>query len=112
MDFFHVSLQYGGNPVSMAIANAVLNVIEDERLQQHALNVGTYLIQALRKVQRRRSLIGDVRGIGLFVGIELVKDPQTKEPGAEEALYISRRFKEVRKPSINCLGKISFHIFQ
>ncbi|XP_022685690.1 5-phosphohydroxy-L-lysine phospho-lyase-like [Varroa jacobsoni] len=85
---------YGGNPVSMAIANAVLNVIEDERLQQHALNVGTYLIQALRKVQRRRSLIGDVRGIGLFVGIELVKDPQTKEPGAEEALYISRRFKE------------------
>ncbi|OQR73828.1 alanine--glyoxylate aminotransferase 2 1-like [Tropilaelaps mercedesae] len=85
---------YGGNPVSMAIADAVLNVIEEEQLQEHALEVGDYLIQELRKIQSRRPLIGDVRGVGLFVGIDLVKDPQTKEPGAEEASYISQRFKE------------------
>lgn len=79
----------------MAIADAVLDVIEKERLQEHAREVGEYFIQELRKIQRRRPLVGDVRGIGLFVGIDLVKNPQTKEPAADEAVYISQRFKEV-----------------
>ncbi|XP_003738562.1 ethanolamine-phosphate phospho-lyase [Galendromus occidentalis] len=85
---------YGGNPVSVAIANAVLDVIENENLQQHALDVGQYLIEELCKIQRRRPLIGDVRGTGLFVGIDLVKNRVTKEPASDEALYVSRRFKE------------------
>ena len=85
---------YGGNPVSVAIANAVLDVIENENLQQHAQTVGQYLIDELRKVQERRPLVGDVRGIGLFVGIDLVRDRITKEPASDEARYISRRFME------------------
>lgn len=85
---------YGGNPVSVAIANAVLDVIENEKLQEHAQDVGQYLIDELRKIQRHWPLIGDVRGTGLFVGIDLVKDRVTKEPASDEATYISRRFME------------------
>lgn len=88
---------YGGNPVSCAIANEVMNVIERENLQKNALIVGNYLISELRKLAHRWQIIGDVRGAGLFVGIELVQDRITRTPATEEARYVvaSMRDKKV-----------------
>ncbi|KAH6947031.1 hypothetical protein HPB50_016815 [Hyalomma asiaticum] len=85
---------YGGNPVSVAVASAVLDVIENEKLQQHAKEVGTYLLASLRELQQRHPLIGDVRGHGLFVGMELVLDRETREPAGEQASVLSLRLKQ------------------
>ncbi|KAK3908820.1 Alanine--glyoxylate aminotransferase 2-like, partial [Frankliniella fusca] len=82
---------YGGNPVSCAVANAVLQVIEDQKLLQHAQDVGDYLLARCRELQGRHSLIGDVRGVGLFVGIELVVDRTTREPATAEAQHVLSR---------------------
>ncbi|KFM69294.1 Alanine--glyoxylate aminotransferase 2-like 1, partial [Stegodyphus mimosarum] len=87
---------YGGNPVSMAIANAVLDVIENDDLMSKAKTVGTKLLNDLLELKKRHPLIGDVRGVGLFIGIDLVKDRITKEPATEEAAYIISRMKEER----------------
>ncbi|KAL1418364.1 hypothetical protein MTO96_005738 [Rhipicephalus appendiculatus] len=85
---------YGGNPVSVAVASAVLDVIENEKLQQHAKEVGNYLLASLRELQQRHPLIGDVRGHGLFVGMELVLDRETREPAGEQASVLSLRLKQ------------------
>ncbi|RWS12550.1 Alanine--glyoxylate aminotransferase 2-like 1 [Dinothrombium tinctorium] len=85
---------YGGNPVSIAVANAVLDVIESGNLMKHADEVGSYLLSSLQTLKLKHPLIGDVRGKGLFIGIDLVKNQETKEPAAEEANYCVRRFKE------------------
>jgi len=90
MEYFNT---FGGNPVSCAVDLAVLDVIRDEELQQNALEVGEYLKQGLRKLQARHSLIGDVRGQGLFLGVELVRDPKTLEPGAREAGWLVEEMK-------------------
>jgi len=82
MEYFNT---FGGNPVSCAAALAVLDVIEQEQLQQRALVVGKQLLDGLHQLASRHSLIGDVRGVGLFVGIELVKERESKEPAAQEA---------------------------
>lgn len=87
---------YGGNPVSMAITNAVLDVIEQENLRENATNVGNQLLSALKELKNRHPIIGDVRGIGLFIGVDLVKDRLTKEPAAEEAKEVIARLKEER----------------
>lgn len=91
MSYFNT---YGGNPVSCAVGNAVLDVIENEDLQQHALELGNYLMQKLRELQAKHRLIGDVRGTGLFIGVELVKDLMTKEPATEEAKRVVYKAKE------------------
>lgn len=77
---------FGGNPVSIAAAQAVLNVIHDENLLEHSRNVGQRLLSELRALQSRHSCIGDVRGAGLFIGLELVTNRQTKEPARALAL--------------------------
>src|SRR5204863_1578845 len=91
MEYFNT---FGGNPVSCAVGLAVLDVIRDEELQQNALEVGDYLRQGLRELQKRHSLIGDVRGLGLFIGIELVRNRETLEPADSEAALIVERMKE------------------
>ncbi|XP_054717656.1 ethanolamine-phosphate phospho-lyase-like isoform X2 [Uloborus diversus] len=87
---------YGGNPVSMAIASAVLDVIEDENLLSKAERVGEAMLHKLRELKKKHSIIGDIRGEGLFIGIDLVKDSITKEPATEEAAYIIARMKQER----------------
>jgi 4-aminobutyrate aminotransferase-like enzyme len=82
MEYFNT---FGGNPVSAAIGLAVLDVIRDEGLQEHARVVGEQLLGGLREVAARREAIGDVRGMGLFIGIELVRDRATREPNPELA---------------------------
>lgn len=91
MEYFNT---FGGNPVSCAIGLAVLDVIERERLQQNALEVGAYLREGLRRLQARHPLIGDVRGLGLYIGVELVLDPETLEPAGEHAAYVANRMRD------------------
>ncbi|XP_067306809.1 5-phosphohydroxy-L-lysine phospho-lyase isoform X2 [Pseudorasbora parva] len=87
---------FGGNPVSCAIGLAVLDVIEKENLRGNAVHVGGHLKQLLLQLQTKHQLIGDVRGVGLFIGMELVKDRVSREPATEEATHIVRRLKEER----------------
>ena len=91
MEYFNT---FGGNPVSCAIGTAVLAVIEQENLQQNALNVGNHLMAGLRRLQEKYDLIGDVRGLGLYIGAELVRDRQTLEPADTEASAITNAMKE------------------
>ncbi|XP_065843549.1 5-phosphohydroxy-L-lysine phospho-lyase-like isoform X2 [Oscarella lobularis] len=84
---------YGGNPVSATIAQAVLDVIRRENLQEHAHKLGKYLLGELRKLKEKHQLIGDVRGVGLMVGIELVTDRETLEPARKEASAVVSEMK-------------------
>jgi 4-aminobutyrate aminotransferase-like enzyme/Ser/Thr protein kinase RdoA (MazF antagonist) len=90
MEYFNT---FGGNPVSCAVGLAVLDVIRDEELQGNARDVGQYFMDALRKLGEKHRLIGDVRGLGLFIGVELVRDRQTLEPAGTEASAIIERMK-------------------
>jgi len=92
MEYFN---SFGGNPVSSAIGLSVLNVIEQEKLQQNALDVGNYLLSELNLLKEKFELIGDVRGSGLFIGVELVKDLRTQEPASEKAKVIINKMKEI-----------------
>jgi len=80
--------------VACAAGLAVLDVLRDERLQENALRVGTRLITALRDVQQCHPLIGDLRGSGLFLGLDLVSDRETREPAARQASYVVNRLRE------------------
>ncbi|XP_046963231.1 alanine--glyoxylate aminotransferase 2-like [Vanessa cardui] len=85
---------YGGNPVSCAIANAVLDVIEEERLMERAARVGNHLLTRCESLKHKHRLIGDVRGRGLFVGVELVTDRDTRTPATVEAKHVVDRMRE------------------
>jgi alanine-glyoxylate transaminase / (R)-3-amino-2-methylpropionate-pyruvate transaminase len=85
---------FGGNPVSVTQGLATLEVIDSENIQQNALRVGTHLKNRLQELKERQPLIGDVRGMGLMLGVELVRDPQTKEPAAKEAADVLELCKE------------------
>lgn len=76
---------FGGNPVSCAAAQANIAVLHDEGLIEHAAELGAWALDELHALQTRQALIGDVRGQGLMLGIELVKDRVSKEPAAMEA---------------------------
>jgi 4-aminobutyrate aminotransferase-like enzyme len=91
MEYFNT---FGGNPVSCAIGMAVLEVIENENLQENARNVGDRLLKGLKALMDKYPLIGDVRGLGLYVGIELVTDRQTLAPAPHHADYIINRMKD------------------
>src|SRR2546421_371124 len=91
MEYFNT---FGGNPVSCAIGLAVLDVLAEESLQANALHVGTSLMNGLRQLMEKHPLIGDVRGLGLFVGVELVRDRETQSPAPAQASYIANRMSE------------------
>jgi 4-aminobutyrate aminotransferase-like enzyme len=72
----------------------VLNVVQDEHLQEHALQVGNCLLDGLRPFIDRYPIVGDVRGSGLFLGVELVRDRETLAPAAEEASFVVNRMRD------------------
>jgi len=92
---------FGGNPVSCAVGLAVINVIEQDDLKTNARVVGDYLKTRLLELQEKHAIIGDVRGMGLMLGIELVKDRKTKEPNPEAVLRI---FEETKRRGV-LIGK-------
>jgi len=85
---------YGGNPVSLAIANAVLDVIENEKLRENALIVGNIMKKGLNDLKAQYPIIGDVRGEAFFLGVDLVVSRDTKEPASLLAEYIISKFKD------------------
>jgi len=85
---------FGGNPVSMAAGLAVLEVIEEEDLQENARIVGNRLLKGLQRLQQRHPLVGDVRGMGLMLGVELV-DPATGAPAAAQAVEVLELAREM-----------------
>lgn len=91
MEYFNT---FGGNPVSCAIGREVLSVIKEEKLQQNALEIGQYLTEKLMALQAKHSIIGDVRGIGFFLGFELVRNRETLEPADAEASYLANRMRD------------------
>ncbi|MEC8955135.1 MAG: aminotransferase class III-fold pyridoxal phosphate-dependent enzyme [Candidatus Thermoplasmatota archaeon] len=84
----------GGNPVSCAIGNAVLDVIEEEELLKWAEELGEYFMAGLQKLQQKYPVIGDVRGRGLFIGIEFVSNSNTLQPDSEEASRVVREMRD------------------
>ena len=91
MEFFST---FGGNPVSCACGLAVLDVIEHDGLQEHARRLGRHFLQGLESLRERHEIIGDVRGRGLFLGIELVRDRKTLEPADTEATDIVNAMRQ------------------
>ena len=91
MEYFN---SFGGNPVSCSVGRAVLQIIQKEELQKRALEVGDYLINRFQNLKRKHSLIGDVRGRGLFIGIELNKDSKNLQPAGREANLVINKMKD------------------
>ncbi len=96
---------FGGNPVSMAVGLAVVNYIEQNDLLTNARVVGDYFRGKLEELKEKYPVIGDVRGMGLMQGIELVKDRQTKEPAPEAVLKV---FEETKRQGV-LIGKGGLH---
>lgn len=92
---------FGGNPVSSAVGLAVIRVIEEDDLRTNARVVGDYLLKRMLELQEKHAVIGDVRGKGLMLGIELVKDRKTKEPNPEAVLKV---FEETKRQGV-LIGK-------
>ncbi len=85
---------FGGNPVSMIQGLATLEVIDEENIQENAFRVGTHLKAGLEGLQDKHSLIGEVRGLGLMLGVELVRDRASKEPASAECADVIELTKE------------------
>ncbi|TPI61461.1 aspartate aminotransferase family protein [Mesorhizobium sp. B3-1-3] len=96
---------FGGNPVSCAAARAVLDVLRDENLLENARNVGTYAINGLRRLAQKHDMIGNIRGAGLFFGVELVHDRSAKTPAPDLAVKVT---EDMRKKGI-LIGKLGIH---
>ncbi|MBC7349974.1 MAG: aminotransferase class III-fold pyridoxal phosphate-dependent enzyme [Candidatus Aminicenantes bacterium] len=90
MEYFNT---FGGNPVSCAAGLAVLEAIEEENLQENARRLGDYFLRELKKLKTGHRLVGEVRGLGLFLGVELVRDRKTLEPATREARGIIEKMK-------------------
>ncbi len=96
---------FGGNPVSCAAAMAVLDVLEEEKLQENALEVGAYARRGLQRLAGKHGLIGNVRGSGLFFGAELVLDRAEKTPAAD----IATRVVNAMRARGVLMGKLGIH---
>jgi alanine-glyoxylate transaminase/(R)-3-amino-2-methylpropionate-pyruvate transaminase len=86
---------FGGNPVSMAAGLAVLEVIDEDGLQENARKVGGRLLRGLRRLQEHHPVVGEVRGMGLMLGVELVADRSTRAPGTTQTLDVLEAAREM-----------------
>jgi 4-aminobutyrate aminotransferase-like enzyme len=93
MEYFN---SFGGNPVSCKIGQSVLEVIKEEKLQNNAQKTGVYLVKGLISLKQKYSLIGDVRGKGLFIGIEIIKNNNKLSPDAVVADKIVNALRQKR----------------
>jgi alanine-glyoxylate transaminase/(R)-3-amino-2-methylpropionate-pyruvate transaminase len=100
--YFHT---FAGNPVSCAMGKAVLEVIDRESLQRNCLEVGNYLMEGLKGLMSKHEVIGEVRGRGLMVGVEFVKDRKTKEPAGAECFQVFERARDLGL----LIGKAGFY---
>jgi 4-aminobutyrate aminotransferase-like enzyme len=91
MEYFNT---FGGNPVSCAVGLAVIDALEQDRLQANALRVGNQLLNGLKSFVGKYDMVADARGAGLFLGLELVRDPVTLEPAPVEAGFIANRMRD------------------
>ena len=87
---------FGGSTLSCRTGLEVLNIVEDERLQKNAKQMGDKLLAGLHGLQEKYEIVGDVRGYGLFIGLDLVANLQTREPGTVLADYVKNRMREHR----------------
>lgn len=87
---------FGANHVSIAAANAVLDIIHDEKLMNNAASTGAYMLERMRGLQKTFETIGDVRGAGLFLGLEFVRDRESREPDGARSLAVVNRMRERR----------------
>lgn len=85
---------FGGNPISAVASLATIDYIEQHKLMENAVTMGNYLMDELKNLQSALPLIGEVRGMGLMIGVELVKDPKTKEPALAEAKQVMELMKD------------------
>jgi 4-aminobutyrate aminotransferase-like enzyme/Ser/Thr protein kinase RdoA (MazF antagonist)/murein DD-endopeptidase MepM/ murein hydrolase activator NlpD len=92
MEYFNT---FGGNPVSAAVGLKVLEIIERDRLLQNATEIGAYLLKRMRTLQEKHGVIGDVRGIGLMLGLDLVTDRKSKAPATERAGRVVERCRDL-----------------
>ncbi len=95
---------FGGNPVSCAAAMATLRVVQEDRLQDNAADVGAYAKAGLQELAGRHDCIGDVRGSGLFFGAEMVLDRATKEPATAFTKRVANGMRQ-RGVLLNFLGR-------
>ncbi|XP_056875391.1 alanine--glyoxylate aminotransferase 2, mitochondrial isoform X2 [Takifugu flavidus] len=93
---------FGGNPVASAIASSVLDTVKEDGLQKNSLDVGTHLMTELAKLRDKYEIIGDVRGKGLMIGVEMVKDKASRDPLSPEVM--SEIFEDVKDMGV-LIGK-------
>ena len=91
MEYFN---SFGGNPVSCEVGQAVLDIIKQEELQKNAHETGAYLLDGLKDIQNKYNIIGDVRGRGLFIGIELIKNHDKMMPAPDETELVVNQMKQ------------------
>ena len=85
---------YGANPIAMAAGREALKVVDDENLQQNCLELGNLFMKGLKELQQKYDQIGDVRGNGLMIGMELVKDKESKEPNPDFFAKVYEKTKD------------------
>ncbi|PAV67426.1 hypothetical protein WR25_19475 isoform B [Diploscapter pachys] len=95
---------YGGNPVACSAALSVMNVIKEENLLDHSQKMGELFHEQLNELKKNHDCIGDIRGVGLFWGIDLVKDRETREPDQELALQLILKLRKERSILLNADG--------
>jgi 4-aminobutyrate aminotransferase-like enzyme/Ser/Thr protein kinase RdoA (MazF antagonist) len=93
LEFFST---FGGSTLSCVIGREVLRIINEERLMEHAARIGSELLAGLRELQQQHPIIGDVRGMGLFIGVELVTNRETRTPATAAAMYVKERLRAER----------------